>query len=41
MGDEQLKLEKICESQNLIDMLTKGVIIEKLRLCTTLIGLLA
>ena len=41
LNDEQLKLEKICGSQNPADMLTKGVTIEKLRLCTTSIGLLA
>ena len=41
LSDEQLKLEKICESQNSADMLTKGVTVEKLRLCTTSIGLLA
>ena len=41
LSDEQLKLEKICESQNLTNMLTKGVTVEKLRLCTTSIGLLA
>ena len=40
-SDEQLKLEKICGSQNPADMLTKGVTVEKLRLCTTSIGLLA
>ena len=41
LSDEQLKLEKICGSQNPADMLTKGVTVEKLRLCTTSIGLLA
>ena len=34
-------LEKICESKNLADMLTKGVTIERLKLCATSIGLLA
>ena len=41
LSDEQLKLEKIYGSENPTDMLTKGVTIEKLRLCTTSIGLLA
>ena len=41
LSDEQLKLEKICESQNPTNMLTKDVTVEKLRLCTTSIGLLA
>ena len=34
-------LEKICGSKNKADMLTKGVTIEKLKLCAALIGLLA
>ena len=34
-------LEKICESKNPADMLTKGVTIEKLKLCAASIGLLA
>ena len=34
-------LEKIYGSKNLTDMLTKGVTIEKLKLCTVSIGLLA
>ena len=38
---EQLKFEKIYGSQNQGNMLTKGVTVEKLRLCTTSIGLLA
>ena len=33
--------EKICESKNPTDMLTKGVTIEKLKLCATSVGLLA
>ena len=40
LRDEQLKLEKICESENPSDMLTKGVTLNQLRLCTTLVGLL-
>ena len=40
-NDEQMKLEKICRSQNLTDILTKGATVEKLRLCTTSIDLLA
>ena len=40
LSDEQLKLEKICESQNPTDKLTNGVTVEKLRLCTISIGLL-
>ena len=40
-SDEQLKLEEICGSQNPVDMLTKSVTVEKLRLYTTSIGLLA
>ena len=39
--DELLILEKIYGSKNLADMLTKGVIIEKLKLCVASIGLLA
>ena len=39
--DKLLILEKICGSKNPIDMLTKGVIIEKLKLCTALVDLLA
>ena len=34
-------LEKIYRSKNPTDMLTKGVTIEKLKLCTVSIGLLA
>ena len=34
-------LEKIYGSKNPTDMLTKGVTIEKLKLCTVSIGLLA
>ena len=41
LSDEQLKLEKICGSQMPANMLTKDVTVEKLRLCTTSIGLLA
>ena len=40
-SDEQLKLEKICGSHNSAEMLTKGVTVEKLRLCTISISLLA
>ena len=39
--DNLVILEKICESKNLADMLTKSVTIEKLKLCTTSVGLLA
>ena len=39
--DGLLILEKICKSKNPIDMLTKGVTIEKLKLCAASIGLLA
>ena len=39
--DGLLILEKICKSKNPIDMLTKGVTIEKLKQCTTLVDLLA
>ena len=39
--DKLLILEKICGSKNPIDMLTKGVTIEKLKLCIALVDLLA
>ncbi|RVW59933.1 Retrovirus-related Pol polyprotein from transposon TNT 1-94 [Vitis vinifera] len=39
--DKLVILEKICGSKNPTDMLTKGVTIEKLKLCATSIGLLA
>ena len=39
--DKLIILEKICGSKNPTDMLTKGVTIEKLKLCATLVGLLA
>ena len=39
--DKLVILEKIYGSKNPADMLTKGVTIEKLKLCTALIGLLA
>ena len=39
--DKLVILEKICGSKNPTDMLTKGVIIEKLKLCAASIGLLA
>ncbi|KAL6310751.1 hypothetical protein AAG906_015088 [Vitis piasezkii] len=39
--DKLVILEKICGSKNPIDMLTKGVTIEKLKLCVASIGLLA
>ena len=38
--DKLVILEKICGSKNLTDMLTKGVTIEKLKLCAVSIGLL-
>ena len=34
-------LENICGFKNLADMLTKGVTIEKLKLCATSVGLLS
>ena len=39
--DKLVILEKICGSKNPTDMLTKGVTIEKLKLCAALVGLLA
>ena len=39
--DKLVILEKICGSKNQANMLTKGVIIEKLKLCVASIGLLA
>ena len=39
--DKLVILEKICGSKNLADMLTKGVTIEKLKLCTASVGLQA
>ncbi|RVW77419.1 Retrovirus-related Pol polyprotein from transposon TNT 1-94 [Vitis vinifera] len=39
--DKLVILEKICGSKNPTDMLTKGVTIEELKLCTASIGLLA
>ena len=39
--DKLLILEKIYGSKNPTDMLTEGVTIEKLKLCTTLVDLLA
>ena len=39
--DKLVILEKICGSKNLANMLTNGVTIEKLKLCTASIGLLA
>ncbi|RVW94385.1 Retrovirus-related Pol polyprotein from transposon TNT 1-94 [Vitis vinifera] len=39
--DKLVILEKICGSKNPTNMLTKGVTIEKLKLCAALIGLLA
>ena len=39
LDDEQLMLEKVCESKNPIDMLTKVVTLDKLKLCKTSIGL--
>ena len=38
--DKLVILEKICGSKNPADMLTKGVTIEKLKLCATLVDLL-
>ena len=39
--DKLVILKKICGSKNPVNMLTKGVTIEKLKLCTASIGLLA
>ena len=39
--DKLVILEKICGSKNSANMLTKGVTIEKLKLCAASIGLLA
>ena len=39
--DKLVILEKICGSKNSVDMLTKGVTIEKLKLCAASVGLLA
>ena len=39
--DKLVILEKICGSKNPTNMLTKGVTIEKLKLCAASIGLLA
>ena len=39
--DKLVIFEKICGSKNLVDMLTKVVTIEKLKLCLASIGLLA
>ena len=41
LDDGQLLLEKICGSKNPADMLTKGVTLEKLKLCATSVGLSA
>ena len=38
--DKLVILEKICGSMNPTDMLTKGVTIEKLKLCIASVGLL-
>ena len=40
LDDGQLTLEKIHGAKNAADMLTKGVTIEKLKLCSTSVGLL-
>ena len=39
--DKLIILETICGSKNRTDILTKGVTIEKLKLCVASIGLLA
>ena len=39
--DKLVILEKICGFKNPTDMLTKGVTIEKLKLCAASVGLLA
>ena len=39
--DKLVILEKICGSKNSAEMLTKGVTIEKLKLCAASVGLLA
>ncbi|KAB5556119.1 hypothetical protein DKX38_007028 [Salix brachista] len=41
LDDKQLLLEKICGSKNPADMLTKGVTLDKLKLCATSVGLSA
>ena len=38
--DKRVILEMICRSKNLADILTKGVTIEKLKLCAASVGLL-
>ena len=39
--DKLVILGKICGSKNPVDMFTKGVTTEKLKLCAALVGLLA
>jgi hypothetical protein len=39
LDDEQLKLEKGCGSKNPADILTKGVTLDKLKLCKASVGL--
>jgi ATP-binding cassette subfamily B (MDR/TAP) protein 1 len=39
LDEEQLMLEKICGSKNPADMLTKGVTLDKLKLCKASVGL--
>ena len=39
--DKLVILGKICGSKNPVDMFTKGVTAEKLKLCAALVGLLA
>jgi hypothetical protein len=41
LGEEVLTLEKIQGNKNPADMLTKTVTTEKLKLCSTSVGLLA
>lgn len=39
LEDRELKLEKIARTKNPVDMLTKTVATEKLKLCATSVGL--
>jgi hypothetical protein len=41
LESEQLILEKICGTENLADMFTKYMIVEKLKLCSASVGLQA
>jgi hypothetical protein len=39
LESEELMLEKICGTENLVDILTKCVTFEKLKLCLASVGL--